>query len=317
MTAVFLTVLEQMLRILLFLGLGFALNRLHILPKGVGSGISKLVTMVFLPALLIHSNMTEFNLANVATYGKIVLTGAAFFVVIVLLSHPVARKLAGDNAQDKGIYLYGLSFPNTGAVGMPLALALLGTAGLFQFNLFLLASSIMTYLWGIGLFLPGEKKNTPKRFLKNLANPICISMLIGLFLGALGAKDWMPALVTNFAKDLSACYVPVSLIMAGYSIADYPLKEVFNRPKAYWFSLVRLVMIPLLVILASRGLGLSKFLAILAVLDFAGPGGMNTVVFPAAYGQDCRTGASIVLLSSLGSVLTVPLLYTLVQFLFG
>ena len=317
MIAVFSTVLEQMLRILLFLTLGFALNRLRILPAGVGSGISKLVTMVFLPALLIHTNMTEFNLANIADYGQIVLWGGVFFIAIVLLSHPVAKVMAGNNRQDAGIYLYGLSFPNTGAVGTPLALSLLGTAGLFQFNLFLLTSSIMTYLWGIFLFLPGERKKTAKDFLKNLANPICMSMLIGLLLGALGAKAWMPVLVTNFAKDLSACYVPVSLIMAGYSIADYPLNEVFNRPKAYWFSLMRLIVIPLLVIMASKGLGLSQYLAVLAVLDFAGPGGMNTVVFPAAYGQDCRTGASIVLLSSLGAVITVPLLYTLTQYLFG
>ena len=41
------------------------------------------------------------------------------------------------------------------------------------------------------------------------------------------------------------------------------------------------------------------------------------VVFPASYGQDCKTGASIVLLSCAGSILTVPVLYAIVQVLFG
>ena len=50
-----------------------------------------------------------------------------------------------------------------------------------------------------------------------------------------------------------------------------------------------------------------------AVLAIAGPSGMNVVVFPASYGQDCETGASIVMISSLGSILTVPVLYALVQ----
>jgi len=36
-----------------------------------------------------------------------------------------------------------------------------------------------------------------------------------------------------------------------------------------------------------------------------------------AYGQDCKTGASIVLLSCAGSILTVPVLYAIVQVLFG
>jgi len=50
---------------------------------------------------------------------------------------------------------------------------------------------------------------------------------------------------------------------------------------------------------------------------FAGPSGMNVVVFPASYGQDCKTGASIVLLSCAGSILSVPVLYAIVQVLFG
>lgn len=54
---------------------GFGLNRLHVLPKGTGVGISRLVTMVLLPALVIHSNMTEFNLADVGNYSQMVLLG--------------------------------------------------------------------------------------------------------------------------------------------------------------------------------------------------------------------------------------------------
>jgi len=54
-------------------------------------------------------------------------------------------------------------------------------------------------------------------------------------------------------------------------------------------------------------------IATMAVIAFSGPSGMNVVVFPASYGQNCETGASIVMVSSLGSILTVPLMYALVQ----
>ena len=64
-------------------------------------------------------------------------------------------------------------------------------------------------------------------------------------------------------------------------------------------------------------IGLSAQIAMLAVFAFSCPSGMNVVVFPASYGQDCKTGASIVLISSLGSILTVPVLYALVHVLFG
>ena len=159
MLTAFLTTLVQMARILLFLALGFALNRLHILPKGAGTGISRLVTTVFLPAMLLHSKMTEFNLADVSSYGQLVLLGAIFWALGTLLSLPVAKKLSGGDSLERGVHLYGLSFPNSSAVGSPLALSLLGTNGLFQFNLFLLPFVVMTYAWGVNLFLEGERKH--------------------------------------------------------------------------------------------------------------------------------------------------------------
>lgn len=316
MLTAFLTTLAQMTRIMMFMVVGFGLNRLHILPKGAGAGISRLVTMLFLPAMLIYNNMTEFNLADVGAYGRLVLTGCLLWVIIALISLPVAKKMAGENALDRGVYLYGLCFPNTSAIGTPLTLAILGTAGLFQYNLFILIFVIMTYAWGMGLFLDVERKNGIKRFLANLLNPIFISMVIGLSLGALDASAWMPPLITGFLGDLGSCYVPVSLLLVGYTIADYPLGEMFHRGKAYLFSLLRLLGYPLLVIFLAKLLGLSQFVATLAVLAFAGPSGMNVVVFPASYGQDCKTGASIVLLSCVGSILTVPILYAIVQILF-
>lgn len=316
MLTAFLTTLGEMTRILLFLVVGFGLNRLHILPKGAGAGISRMITMVFLPAMLIYNNMTEFNLADVASYSQLVLVGALMWTIVTLISLPIAKKLSGGDMLERGVYLYGLSFSNTGAVGTPLALALLGTAGLFRFNLFLMSFSVMTYAWGVNLFLEVERKSSLKRFLVHLLNPVFVSMLIGLVLGALGARNWMPSLLVNFIGDLGSCFVPVSLLLTGYTIADYPMGEMFNRPKSYLFALLRLLIYPLLVLVLAKLMGLSLIVATLAVLAFAGPSGMNVVVFPASYGQDCRTGASIVLLSSVSAVITVPILYALVQVLF-
>ena len=317
MLTTFWTTLEQMARIFLFLVIGFGLNRLCILPKGAGSGISRLITMVLLPALLIYNNMTEFSLTEVGKYGRIVLLGGVFWFVITLLAAPLAKKLSGGNILERGVYLYGLSFPNTSAVGTPVVLALLGSAGLFQFNLFMLVASIMTYAWGISLFLGIKQKKTGKDFLKQLLNPVFISMMIGLTLGSLGAKNWIPAVVTDSLGDLGMCFIPLSLLLTGYTIADYPINEVFNRPKSYIFTLIRLIIIPLLAVIVAKCVGLSMFEITMVTFAFTSPSGMNVVVFPASYGQDCKTGASIVLISSLGSLLTIPAIYALVTYLFG
>jgi len=97
MSLAFLTTLEQMGRIFLFLLLGFGLRRLRVLPENAGVGISRLVTTIFLPALLLHSNMTEFNLANVGLYGKLVLLGGGLWLLVTLAALPLSRKFAGGS----------------------------------------------------------------------------------------------------------------------------------------------------------------------------------------------------------------------------
>lgn len=317
MLTAFLTTLEQMVRIFLFLMIGFGLNRLHILPKGAGAGISRLVTTVLLPALLIYSNTTEFNLANIGNYGQLVLLGTLLLGVAILASVPVAKKLSRGNALDRGIYLYGLSFPNTGSVGTPIVLAMFGTAGLLEFNLFLFSWVLMTYGWGVNLFAPHQQEQSLLKRLRQVLNPVFVAMIVGLVLGALGAKNWMPSIALELVGDLGDCYVPVALLMAGYTIGEYPLGDVFHRPKSYLFTAIRLIIIPVIMMLIVLALGLPKSVATLVLLGFACPSGINVVVFPASYGMDCKTGASIVLISCLGSILTVPMLYALLQYCFG
>ena len=64
---------------------GFGINRLHILPKGAGAGISRLITMVLIPALLIYNNMTEFQLANIRQYSQLVLMGVFLWAAVTLI----------------------------------------------------------------------------------------------------------------------------------------------------------------------------------------------------------------------------------------
>lgn len=312
----FLTTLEQMTRIFVFLLLGFGLNRLNILPKGAGAGISKVVTVVFLPALLFHSNVTEFNILNIGLYGKLVLLGGVLWLAVTIAVVPLAKKFAGNNQEDRGAYLYALSIPNTGSVGTPVVLALFGATGLLEYNLFLFIWSMMTYAWGVNLFTPHQEKMALSRRILQVLNPAFVASCLGLLLGALGAKNWLPSMALNIVGDLSACYVPIALLMAGYTVANYPLGNVFKLPKSYLFTFLRLISIPVVMMLLCLLLGMEKSVATLVLLGFACPCGINVVVFPAAYGKDCQTGASLVLISSLASILTIPALYALLQYLF-
>ena len=102
---------------------------------------------------------------------------------------------------------------------------------------------------------------------------------------------------------------PVAMILSGFVIGGFNLKSLLINKKVYLATAFRLILIPALFIIALKLLGASETVLILALICLATPFGMNTIVYPAAYGGDFRTGASMTMISSTISVITIPLMY--------
>ena len=307
----FLAVLKPMLRIMLFIGTGFALRRMNILPENADRTMSKLVTMLFLPALLLHTNLLECRVDSLVSNGGLVLCGAVISLCTILLAKSLAPFFSRGNRYDEGIYRYALAFPNSGGVGTPLILAMFGTNGLFLATLFQFAIMIFNYSYGINQLQPSDRRSGLREILKSMVNPTLIALIAGILLGVLGVGTWMPGIVLETVEQLGSCYVPVSLLMVGYSVGGFSLGFVFGDSRTYLYSLLRLLVIPGAVLAVLRLLGLPDIYCVMAVLYLACPSGMNTVVFPSSYGMDCKAGVGMVLVSSILAVVTLPLMYAL------
>ena len=317
MLETFLTTFEQMVRIVILLALGFAFNKLHLVSRAAENVLSKMVTLMFLPCLTLYSYTVNCDFSALVTYSQWALIGALCTAISMALAVVLAPRFAGGNAYLKGVYRYTFAFPNTGGVATPLILAFFGTAGLFQHSMFSFLQGIMCYTWGIMQLQPAEGRHNLMFYVKRIFSANFVAMLIGMVLGLLGAKNWMPSVVLTTVNELGSCYVTIALLLTGFSIADYPIHEVMGDPKIYIYSFLRLLLIPALYLLLMKVLNAPYMLALFAVLSFACPCGMNSVVYPAAYGEDCKPGASMVLVSSLLAVVTVPVMYALTGVVFG
>ena len=316
MAATFFMTLQEMLQILLLLLLGFLLRKWNIIPDGACTALSRLVAFLLIPSLNLYSNMMECKLTSLAAYSQWVLYGGVLAAISVLCSIALARYFSPDDSYVRGMYRYGLATTNTGVVAMPLMLAFYGTAGLFQFNLFQFVLVMVTYTWGIAQLLPDKQKTTFLGSLRKCINPNSIAMISGMILGLLGVTEWMPPVVLETVGGLADCYVEIALIVSGASIAEHPLSQVLSSKKSYLYSLLRLVLLPGLFVALLLAVRAPQMVCIMAALAFASPCGMNVVVYPSAYGKDCGAGVGMVLLSSIGSVFTVPLIYAALQMMF-
>ena len=138
-----------------------------------------------------------------------------------------------------------------------------------------------------------------------------ISIALGAFLGLTGLATLIPSAIHTTVENLGNCFSIVSLLLTGFVIGDYQILDLIREKRTYWVAAVRLVLIPGAFLLVLRALHLPEMLCIWTCLVYACPCGMNTVVFPAAYGEDTRPGAGLTLVTSALAVVTIPLLMAL------
>ena len=102
---------------------------------------------------------------------------------------------------------------------------------------------------------------------------------------------------------------------------------MIKRGKVYVLSIFRLVILPAVIIaflfglksLANLifGMSIGNDVLFLAFFATATPVGLNTIVFPEAYGGDPELGASMATVSHTICIVTIPLLYALMIAIFG
>lgn len=284
--------------------IGFVLNKKHLLPENGHTVLSKLENYVLVPALTLNTFMNYCTVESLSTQWKTVVLAAVAVLVAVGIAYLLAGRFEKD-AYNKNIYRYAIAFGNFGFMGNAIVPAILGEEFLYPYMLFTLPLNIGVYTWGLTIMVPkGEGKKNP---LKNLLNPVVVGMLIGILLGLTGLR--LPAFLATTVGNLSACMGPLAMVLTGFVIGNFPLKALLSKKRVYLVTFLRLFVLPAFFVGLLWLLGADKLTLTLCLFAYATPLGMNTVVFPAAYGGDTTTGASMAMISHTLCVVTIPLMY--------
>ncbi len=332
MIQTFLTVLNPMLMLFLCMAIGFVLCKTKILNNDAGKVMAKLLTWVFAPALSFYTMANYCTIDNLTKGGSYLLISSISVGIALAIAIPLACVFIKNKTYERGVYKYALTFGNSGYVGDPLVLALFGVEGLFWYKIACLPISIVIYTWGISVLVKkkeGEKRNA----FKSLLNAPMIAMLIGIVVGLVGIGGFLigeGGVNTFFGSTLDglkACYGPMAMLLAGFTVARFNIKSMLKNKRVYIASALRLVVLPV-VILGSLygfmlllniifGFEVDVFILFMLFFAIAAPLGLNTVVFPEAYGGDPSTGASMAMISHTLCVITIPLMFALMCVIFG
>ena len=296
---------SQMLVLFSFMLIGFFLNRKKIMPENTGVILSKAENYVFMPCLILNTFITKCTVTTLREKGDLLLYSTAALFLAILLAYGLARFFSKD-AYTRNVYKYALAIGNFGFMGNAVVLAVFGEAMLFDYLIFTLPLNIAVYTWGLMILIPGGGKKAP---LKNLLNPVCLSLAAGILLGLLSAQTFLPAFVMSAVSAGGACMAPVAMLLTGFTIGSYDLKKILLNGKIYLVSALRLLVIPAVFLLLFKAMAAPEEVLLLTFFSFATPIGLNTIVFPAAYGGEPITGAGMALISHTLSVITIPVLF--------
>lgn len=301
---VFTTTLNQMLMFFGIMILGFILRRKNVVPENADVSLSKVLTLVFSPALLLKTFISNFNIGTIVEKSYI-LIAATVLVFILIFAGTALANLFAVNRYKKYIYTYSFIIPNMGYMAQPLTLAVFGEEALFDLLIFSIPFYVYIYSVGFARLNPANEKVS----LKNLVNPLFITMGIAIILGLLRVP--MPAFVETSLSTLSACIGPVAMLLTGMVIGKYDLRDMVASGRVYIASLIRLIAIPGIVVYALKAIGLPSYIYMTTLCVLAMPMGLNTIVFPAAFGGDTKPGASMALISSILGIITIPIMFAI------
>lgn len=301
--------LSPMLVMFLCMALGFIANKLKLAPENTATVLSKLENYFLVPALILNTFMTYCSVESIKREYSLILWCAMILVLAVVISWPLSAFFS-RGGYTREIYKYALTFGNFSFMGNAIVPAILGPEMLYEYMLFILPLNIAVYTGGVIILIPrGEGKN----ILKSLLNPIFVSILVGAALGLVGAKPYIPSFINNTIGNLASCMGPLAMVLTGFVVADYDFGKLLKNTRVYFASILRLIVLPALFVGILILLGADDTAAIMAFFAFGTPLGLNTVVFPAAYGGDTSTGASMAMISHSLCIITIPLMFAVLK----
>jgi len=296
-------VFGQVLKLFVFIILGFILTRKKILPEEAPLAFSKFLIWLCIPALSFKTFSANFTVQVVRSSGILFLVSGGMIALSYLVGMLMARLFSKDG-YTRNVITYSVTVPNTGYFGNVLIIALLGDVWQMRFQFFNLLLIMFSYTEGYRLML-GRKIS-----LKSFVNPMFIAMLAGMAAGLM--KLDVPEVAYDILTSLVNCLGPVSMVSAGCVIARYSLKKILSEKLVYITVFIRMIIMPSLA-LWLRSLGIIPVeYAMLLVLQQCLPTGLNSVVYPVSVGRDSSLGAGMVCVSSVLAILTVPFFYSFV-----
>lgn len=298
--------IPKMIVFVVLMVIGYLCAKTHFAGPEFTKDASKMVINVFMSATIINSVLV----ADARLSG-----GELLQVMLVLcMSIGACWVLAAVSCRLMGLgekaplFELLVAVMNNMFIALPVVETLFGSQAVFYCSLSCIPFNVLLYTFGIYRLQGGEGKGSVR--LRDIFSVPLLATLVALAIFLLHPP--VPPVVKELASCMSAATMPLSMIVIGSSLGTVSLLDAFKNGKLYVMSAIRLLLCPLLVWLLAGWMTNDLMLRTTATIIAAAPSGVVVSVLAIQYGRDAVFTSEGVLLSTVFSMLTIPLVVFLI-----
>lgn len=294
--------IEIMVILFTIVVLGYALCKLGYMGDKFDQKLSSIVIDVTCPALILSSVMGA-ELPDRSLILPLLGIGFLTYILLLVFGFWVPRFVA-KSRDEQGMIGFALMFANVGFIGYPIVSAIFGPKAVFYAALLNIPNTFFIFTAGV-MLVKGEH-NMKSLSAKVLFSPAMIAAFVAALMVAFSVRT--PDIIARPVTMVGNITIPAALMVIGSSMARLPLKEIIGSPKVYVASLLRLVVVPLSVYFLFRFCGVSDVINNINTVIIAMPVASYGTMFCMKYGRNPSLMTEMTFITTLGSILTIPLI---------
>ncbi|MFT8726920.1 MAG: AEC family transporter [Liquorilactobacillus ghanensis] len=296
----------QIFLMFILMAVGFLANKINFLHAQTSDDLTNILLTIIGPCLIVKAFEQPYSADRAQLFLLVGLAVVISYFIQILLSQLIFRKTANQNV--KNIARYSSVYPNVGFLGIPLASSLFGNNGVFFAVVSMAVFNIFNWSHGVSIFHK-KSQNFWSVLRQIVMNPNIIAIIIGLLIFFFSLH--VPTILNQAITYISNANTPMSMIVVGSSLANSKLnKESFSRPIITSLAL-RNIIYPLITLVILLLMNINGTAFSVSLLLAACPAASLGVLFTLQIHQDASPAVSLMSLSTIFSLLTIPLVFSI------
>ena len=279
--------MEQIAELFLMILMGYIIVKTGLLKGEDSKVISKIVLYLVIPCVIINAFQVDYTSEKVKELLLVFAASVLLQVILLAAVWGAGKVLKLNEVEATSIY-----YSNSGNLIVPLVTFILGKEWVLYGCVFM---SVQLIVFNVNM----------------------ISVFAGVVL--FFTKIRLPEIVDQSLSSVGSMIGPASMIVTGMLIAEMNLRNIFENVKVYFISFLRLVVIPVISLAILKISGLvnihpdGKKLLLIVFLAVITPSASTITQMCQVYGNDSKYASAINVMTTLLSIITMPLMVLLYQ----